>query len=273
VTEAKLLPEADLMLVNALADGELDAPSAAALERRMADEPALRQSYDAIVATREVLGRLERPAMDAGFLDRIGSAVGASSRHAASTRRLSRWRADWRALAASILVAVFAAGSGGYWLGTNTMSQQNIADLVASSHRRSLLAASPVDIASSSRHTVKPWLDSRIGISPPAPDLAAKGFVLVGGRVDVIGGHAVPTLVYRHNEHLITVVAEPTGAAISGPRDSQTDGYNMVNWSGNGFDYWAVSDLERPELDGFVARYIAASGAGKNVQSSSTIAQ
>lgn len=262
MTKARILAEADLLLLNALADGELDAASAAALERRMVDEPALRQTYDAIVATREALGRLERPAMDADFVDRIESALGVSGR-AASTRRPSRWRADWRALAASILVAICAAGSGGYWLGTNTMSQQNIADLVASSHRRSLLAASPVDIASSNRHTVKPWLDGRIGISPPAPDLATKGFVLVGGRVDVIGGHAVPTLVYRHNEHLITVVAEPARAGVSSTADREADGYNMVNWSGNGFDYWAVSDLERPELDAFVASYIAATGTGK----------
>lgn len=263
MTEARTLPEADLLLLNALADGELDAPSAAALEGRMANEPALRKAYDAIVATREALGRLERPEIDAGFLGRIESAVGISSRSTASARRPSRWRADWRALAASILVAVFAAGSGGYWLGSDA-ARQNFADLVASSHRRSLLAASPVDIASSSRHTVKPWLDSRIGISPPAPDLAMKGFVLVGGRVDVIRGHAVPALVYRHNEHLITMVAEPAGAEVSKPADREADGYNMVNWRGNGFDYWAISDLERPELDDFVASYIAASGAGKS---------
>ncbi|HVW57090.1 MAG TPA: anti-sigma factor [Rhizobiaceae bacterium] len=263
MAEARPLPEADLLLLNALADGELDAPTAAALERRMADEPILRKNYDAIVATREALGRLERPEIDADFLGRIESAVGVSGRGTASVRRTSsRWRADWRALAASVLVAIFAAGSGGYWLGTNIVSQ-DVADLVASSHRRSLLAASPVDIASSSRHTVKPWLDSRIGVSPPAPDLAAKGFVLVGGRVDVIRGHAVPTLVYRHNEHLITMVAEPAGAEMSKPADREADGYNMVNWRGNGFDYWAISDLERPELDDFVARYIAASETGK----------
>ena len=48
---------------------------------------------------------------------------------------------------------------------------------VASGHRRSLLATSPVDVVSSDRHTVKPWLDARLGLSPPAPDLAKEGFV------------------------------------------------------------------------------------------------
>ncbi len=89
-----------------------------------------------------------------------------------------------------------------------------------------------------------PWLDNRIGISPPAPDLAAQGF----------------SLVYRHNGHLITVVAEPAAAGISSPQNSQADGYNMVNWTSSGFSYWAVSDLERTELDGFVEEYRTATG-------------
>jgi anti-sigma factor RsiW len=259
VTEARLPAEADLILLNALVDGELDAASAAALERRIAAEPDLRKAHDAIAATRAALGKLERPQPDAKLLGRIEAAVGASA--LAPSRPSPRRQADWQALAASILLACVLAGGGGYWLGARN-THETIADLAAGSHRRSLLAASPVDIASSSRHTVKPWLDSRIGISPPAPDLVAQGFVLVGGRVDVIGGRAVPTLVYRHNEHLITVVAEPAEAGTTAPEDSQADGYNMANWTGSGFTYWAVSDLERAELDGFVTAYRAAATAG-----------
>ena len=42
-----------------------------------------------------------------------------------------------------------------------------------------------------------------------AIDLAKDGFALIGGRVEVIGDRPVPALVYRHHEHLITLVAEP----------------------------------------------------------------
>ena len=252
MTEARLPPEADLVILNALVDGELDAPTAAALERRIADEPEMGKAHEAIVATRAALARLERPEVGTRLLDRIESAARVSG--PTSPQRQPRRQADWRALGASIAVAFVVAGSGGYWLGAKRPSETT-SDLVASTHRRSLLAATPVDIASSDRHTVKPWLDNRIGISPPAPDLAAKGFSLVGGRVDVIGGRAAPTLVYRHNEHLITVVAEPAAAGTSGPQSKQADGYNMVRWTSNGFSYWAVSDLERSELDGFVEDY------------------
>ena len=42
-------------------------------------------------------------------------------------------------------------------------------------------------------------------------DLADEGFPLVGGRVDVIGRVPVPTLVYRHRAHLISLYAVPAG--------------------------------------------------------------
>ena len=133
---------------------------------------------------------------------------------------------------------------------------------IASGHRRSLLATSPVDVVSSDRHTVKPWLDARLGLSPPAPDLAKDGFTLVGGRVEVIDDRPVPALVYRHNEHLITLVAQPRegGPAID-PVDLSAGGFFLVKWSDDAYSYWAISDMERPELDNFVARFRAAAAA------------
>ncbi|RUW18760.1 anti-sigma factor, partial [Mesorhizobium sp. M4B.F.Ca.ET.013.02.1.1] len=117
-------------------------------------------------------------------------------------------------------------------------------------------AASPIDIVSSDRHTVKPWLDARIGVSPPAPDLAQDGYALIGGRVEVIADRPVPALVYRHREHLITLVAEPQqGGSVSQPEDLSSGGFSLVHWSDGAFSYWAISDMERPELDDFVARF------------------
>ena len=67
------------------------------------------------------------------------------------------------------------------------------------------MAPQPTDVSSSDRHTVKPWFNSRIPQSPQVVDLADKGFPLVGGRIDVIGTRPVPTLVYRHRQHLISL--------------------------------------------------------------------
>lgn len=243
----------DLLLLHALADQELDAATALALERRIAAEPALAAEYERIIAVKEAVTRVARPAVSRDFLDRMAALPAAGA--AGPTRQekpSARWQlADWRAMAASIVLTAFLA-SGGTYLMTASNPDASIETAVASGHRRSLLASSPFDIASSDRHTVKPWLDAKLGLSPPTPDLAAAGFPLVGGRVDVLAGRAVPVIVYKRHAHLISVVAIPVDASErSAPVATSTDGYNMVRWSGGGFRYLAVSDLDMGELKTF----------------------
>lgn len=242
------------LLIQALADGELDAAAALEVERRIAEDPGLARRYDAVVAVKKATGDLPRPVVSDAFKARIarlapGRVAGVSE--AAEPPR----RSDWRALAASVLLSAVLA-SGATYLMTAPLPDDNLAAALAGSHRRSLLAASPVDIASSDRHAVKPWLDARIGLSPPAVDMADKGFVLLGGRVEVIADRAVPSLVYRHNEHLITLVAIPTAqGAGQTPEHLATSGFGMARWRGEGYTYWAISDMERAELDVFVTEF------------------
>jgi anti-sigma factor RsiW len=67
---------------------------------------------------------------------------------------------------------------------------------------RGLMAQQPTDIASSDRHTVKPWFNNRIPQSPQVIDLSKDGFPLIGGRVDVIDTMPVATLVYGRRAHI-----------------------------------------------------------------------
>ncbi|PZV38409.1 anti-sigma factor family protein [Mesorhizobium kowhaii] len=200
------------------------------------------------------------PSAQPGLIALIG---GGQRRNAetrlSQTRVLPRARRfgsfDWRAMAASIMISAVLASGATQWLMVNSASD-GFAAAVASGHRRSLLAASPIDVVSSDRHTVKPWLDARVGVSPPAPDLAQDGYALIGGRVEVIADRPVPALVYRHREHLITLVAEPQqGGGTTAPDDLSSGGFSLVHWSDGAFSYWAISDMERPELDDFVARF------------------
>ncbi|MBZ9796272.1 anti-sigma factor family protein [Mesorhizobium sp. ES1-4] len=286
-------PEGIRLMIHALVDGELDAAAALAAERRIAADPRLAAEHARILALRGAVGSLPRPDVSDAFLARIaaiGVAGAEQQEHAEATepqmgapsappgliadagrglRRTAEMRPwartsprtgrfgsfDWRAMAASIMISAVLASGATQWVMFNG-AEDGVADAVASGHRRSLLAASAIDIASSDRHTVKPWLDARIGVSPPAPDLAQDGFALVGGRVEVISGRPVPALVYRHREHLITLVAEPRqGAKIIQPDNLSSGGFSMVHWSDGAFSYWAISDMERPELDDFVARF------------------
>ncbi|MER9328023.1 anti-sigma factor [Mesorhizobium sp. M0152] len=282
------------LMIHALVDGELDAAAALAVERRIAADPALAAEHARIVALQAAVGRLPRPDVSDAFRARIAALGATGTAHSAqdealepqwgkpSTRpdqieadqvhatarrgtRPSQMRTlprahrfgsfDWRALAASIVVTAVLASGATQWMMFDSASD-GFAAAVASGHRRSLLAASPIDIVSSDRHTVKPWLDARIGVSPPAPDLAQDGYALIGGRVEVIADRPVPALVYRHREHLITLVAEPQqGGGTAAPDDLSSGGFSLVHWSDGAFSYWAISDMERPELDDFVARF------------------
>ncbi|MCW6508178.1 anti-sigma factor family protein [Lichenifustis flavocetrariae] len=244
------------LLLQALADGELDAATSLALERRIAADPALAAEQARHAALREVFARLPRPPVTEAFQARI-AALAEAPRPAAAPRPAPRF--DWRAMAASVLVTAMLASGGTAWLDRRAAPDASAA-AIASSHRRSLLAASPIDIASSDRHTVKPWLDAKVGLSPPAVDLAASGFALLGGRADVIGERVVPALVYRHHEHLITLVAEPRtpDMPLAEPVPEAAGGFALVHWTDPAFAYWAISDTERPQLDAFVREFRAA---------------
>jgi anti-sigma factor RsiW len=277
------------LMIHALVDGELDAAAALAVERRIAADPRLAAEHARIVALQGAIGRLPHSEISDAFRARIAAigaaataqpeagetvkpqqgspalpgvlAPGGGGQRRNADPRLSPSRArrfgsfDWRAMAASIMISAVLASGATQWV-MFSGAEDGLAAAVASGHRRSLLAASPIDIVSSDRHTVKPWLDARIGVSPPAPDLAQDGYALIGGRVEVVAGRPVPALVYRHREHLITLVAEPQqGGKVSEPDDLSSGGFSLVQWSDGAFSYWAISDMERPELDDFVARF------------------
>lgn len=246
------------LLLHALADGELDAATALALERQMASDPALAAEHARIVALKTAFQALPPQQPSPQLLARIEELHHAGTPLAAPARR-SDQSFDWRALAASILVTAFLASSATYWA-TQGPAPQGFASEIAGSHRRSLLAASAVDVASSDRHTVKPWLDARIGVSPPAVDLSAVGYALVGGRVEVIDGKPVPALVYQLRKHLITLIAIPQDqpAPQAGTPDLSAGGFPIVRWSDGTFSYWAVSDIGRDELQQFADRFRAA---------------
>jgi anti-sigma factor RsiW len=94
-------------------------------------------------------------------------------------QRRVRERPSWRALAASIaLTAVLASSST--WLLIGPPPESATAESRVSDHIRALMAPQPIDVASSDRHTGKPWFNGRIAESPRVVDLAKQDFSLVG---------------------------------------------------------------------------------------------
>src|SRR5215467_10650734 len=236
------------LLVHAYVDGELDPAHTLELEGAIAADAALAVERDRVQALRNLIrDRLAREPAPAGLLGRIEFAVGA---------RRVRQRPSWGALAAAAMIAA-VMGSSSTWLMFRPPPSDTTAEMVVASHQRALMAPQPIDVSSSDRHTVKPWFNGRIPQSPRVVDLTDEGFPLIGGRVDVIDRTPVPTLVYRHRQHLISLTAVPA-TDVNAPARRTVAGFNVLEWSDNGVRYWAVSDLGASDLDSFAKAFRAA---------------
>ena len=162
------------------------------------------------------------------------------------------------AIAASLMLTV-ALSSGITAEYLNVADDNRVVDDVIASHIRSLMADHLIDVASSDRHTVKPWFSGKIDVSPPAVDLAAAGFSLLGGRLDYVDERPCAALVYRHDKHMINVMIWTHDGGNSAPTESYSrQGYNLIHVTADALDYWAVSDLNQGELNEFVSRLLAA---------------
>jgi anti-sigma factor RsiW len=179
-------------------------------------------------------------------------------REAAEARPTTMRAAGWLAYAASILLAV-AVGSGGTFLLTGERQENTIANEVIDSHLRSLLGSHLTDVASSDKHTVKPWFAGRTDLSPPGVDLAAESFPLIGGRLDLIQGKPVPALVYRAGKHVINVFVLPSRPGDHGETVTRR-GYTLNHWNQGDLGYWAVSDASADEFGKFEHAFRAATG-------------
>lgn len=241
-------------LGGAYLDGELDAAGAEALEAHLdacATCAERQRSREALSVTLRSAPYFRAPAALVGRVQQGRRA----NRRSGGTSRMA-----WTVAAAAVLVAAVSIGTSNH--GTGRSADEAIAEAVLSSHLRSLMADHLVDVASSDRHTVKPWFAGRLDFSPMVVDLAADGFPLVGGRLDYVGGHPAAALVYRRRDHTINLFVWPTTAADAAPetRDDPR-GYHAVHWTRDRMAYWAVSDLASTELREFVNRLTAAGGS------------
>ena len=162
------------LLMQAALDGELDAAGQLEIEKRIAQDPMLAAQWKQLTALRTAVRRgLPRGRAPQHLRARLAAEAAVSP----SPRVPSR--PSWFALAASVIISAGLTGV----LTSKFMTDRSpfLSEMLISDHMRSLLAAQPVDVASTDRHTVKPWFDTRLAFSPPVVDLSASGYILVGG--------------------------------------------------------------------------------------------
>jgi anti-sigma factor RsiW len=245
----------DELLLNAYCDGELDPVAAGEFERRLMSDESLKARYNRLQSLGQAVRSIPQVDMPAGLQARIQARLDAERPSNVVPLRRRTW--PLQALAAA---AVFGAViSSSVMMTMEQFGQRdNVASEVVAGHIRGLLAPQPYDIASSDRHTVKPWFTSRLPASPQVPDLGAQGFSLLGGRVDVIGHNPVATIVYKHAAHTISLTTLRSGQSVP---DQTVSGYNVRSWSDPDFTYVAVSDLPGADLAAFERAFSKAAPA------------
>jgi anti-sigma factor RsiW len=176
--------------LDAYLDGELDSAQAGALRAHL-------QGCTGCAA--DALGRVQmkravqmagnRYAPSAELRNRITKSV------ATKARRNSGWFGKLAVVPAVLLLIVAAAVS--LYLGRENASRQRVYSELADLHVAALASATPVEVVSTDRHTVKPWFQGKIPFTFNLPELQGSEFMLLGGRVTYLAQTPGAHLIYQ----------------------------------------------------------------------------
>lgn len=226
------------------ADGELDSAQAQALSahlRGCADCAA--GVLDRVQMKRSVQIAGQRYAPSAELRQRISKSI------AAKPRRASGW--GWKILALPALSLVILSIAVNLYVGRENARRQRVYSELADLHVATLASATPVDVLSTDRHTVKPWFQGKIPFTFNLPELQGSEFSLLGGRVTYLAQTPGAHLIYQLRKHEISVFifqdrGEETATLPSGPLHAQS--FNVENWTQNGLRYFVLGDVGTDDI-------------------------
>lgn len=244
------------VLLHALIDGELDAGHARDVETHIAGcthcAAALRDYREMSKAVASADVRYTAPPE---LRRRIEAAL---PQPQAQVVQMPSRRSVLRGFAMGSAVSAIAA-SGLVAIVLRNDDMERIQSEVVSAHLRSLQAGHLTDVISTDQHTVKPWFNGKLDVSPPVIDLTTQGFTLIGGRLDYVDARPIGAVVYRRRQHVINLfVAQTANTASRSAKIDTIQGFNIRHWSDRGLNYWAVSDLAKDELADFGDKFESA---------------
>lgn len=227
-------------------DGELDAVHATEFERHL-------ESCSECQAALENMESLRTQLREADLYERASPHFREQIRMqlrpgaAARTPAMS-WRRSFLIPAFATLTVAGVFLMAWYLMLGRADTAQITAELI-DAHVRSLQVGHLTDVKSTDQHTVKPWFDGKLDFIPPVSDYPEQGFLLIGGRLDIIDGHSVAAVVYARRQHIINLFVWPAqGKGAFTVHSGSRQGYNWTRWRSGDMQCWLVSDVSAADL-------------------------
>lgn len=160
----------------------------------------------------------------------------------ASQRRTSSTWLPSFAFSAAAVLAVLAVAV--LWL--QRSHRQDVITEIADMHVATLASASPVDVISTDRHTVKPWFEGKLPFTFDLPELQNTEFHLIGGRMAYVGQSPGAQLLFGIRKHQISAFIfqdrESIARLSKDPGTAQRSNFNLETFSNHGLRYVVIGD-------------------------------
>jgi anti-sigma factor RsiW len=238
-----------LRLLHPYSDGELDVVRHVQIEEHLAECAACAEQEKHL---RSLRAAISSPSL----YHRAPAALRTRVQLATSpvTRGRGRSLVQLATIAAGVLLLIGTFATVGILLSrVGTAADDRLAEWVVASHVRSLQVDHLTDVASTDRHTVKPWFRGKLDFSPEVPDLSQQGYALSGGRLDYLADRPVAAIIYFRQSHAINLFTWPAvNDEAKAVRALARQGFHIRHWQRSGMTYWAISDLNDQEFDDFV---------------------
>jgi anti-sigma factor RsiW len=179
----------------------------------------------------------------------VAKATATAKTDSKKSPQATRW--GWRiVLVPAVIVLIFSLALN-FYAGRESAARQRVYSELADLHVATLASATPVDVISSDKHTVKPWFQGKIPFTFNLPELQGSEFTLVGGRVTYLEQTPGAHLIYLVRKHEISVFIFPERALAmpsipKGPVNALS--FNTEGFTQNGLRYFVFGDASAEDI-------------------------
>jgi len=229
--------------LDAYLDGELTPAEASALSAHLRSCSACASdALERVQIKRAVSAAGKRYGPSAQLRAAVANKIAGSV--AAKPPRSIGWQ--WKLVAVPTILVLIISIAVNLYPGRESARRQRVYSELADLHVAALASATPVDVLSTDRHTVKPWFQGKIPFTFNLPELQGSEFTLLGGRVTYLAQTPGAHLIYQVRKHQISVFIFQDRAADSASLPSglvNALSFNVESWEQNGLRYFVVGDV------------------------------